>query len=82
MADRYELLTARESNGKSYFTRIGVMFPNKAGDGFNILLEALPIPGPDGCRIIAKEPKPRDDQPRQQARPAAAFDDDSDSIPF
>lgn len=68
---RYDLLTARESNGKTYFNKIGVMFPNKNGDGFNIMLEALPLPGPDGCRLIAKVPQDRTGDrpaPRQNTR--------------
>lgn len=57
--ERFDLLTVRENNGKTYFTKVGAMFPNKNGDGFSIVLEALPIPGPDGCRIVAKRPQPR-----------------------
>lgn len=84
--DRFDLLTPRENNGKTYFTKIGVMFANKAGDGFNIQLEALPLPGPDGCRIIAKRPQPRDGDQRQQtprsnSRGAQAPDLDDD-VPF
>jgi len=66
MASRYELMTARESNGKTYWTRLGVMFPMQGGkDGFSITLEALPIPqiGNDGkieCRMVAFPPKEQD----------------------
>lgn len=30
---------------KSYWTRIGAMFPHKDGQGFNLNLEALPVDG-------------------------------------
>jgi hypothetical protein len=55
MSDRYDLLVAREKDGRSYFTKIGVMFPNRSGDGFTCFFEALPLPGPDGCKVIAKK---------------------------
>jgi hypothetical protein len=75
VADRYDLLTAREKDGKSYFTKIGVMFPNRSGDGFTCFFEALPIPGPDGCKVIVKKAEPRQ-APQQQAREPATIDDD------
>jgi hypothetical protein len=72
VADRYDLLTAREKDGRSYFTKIGVMFPNRSGDGFTCFFEALPIPGPDGCKVIVKKAEPRQEQQRQ---PATVDDD-------
>tara|TARA_R100001015_G_C4565633_1_gene124643 strand:+ start:363 stop:608 length:246 start_codon:yes stop_codon:yes gene_type:complete len=45
MADYYELKTKRnDKNGKTYWTKVGVAFPQKNGTGFNIQLEALPLP--------------------------------------
>ena len=45
MADYYELKTKRnDKNGKVYWTKVGVAFPQKNGTGFNIQLEALPLP--------------------------------------
>ena len=45
MADYYELKTKRnDKNGKKYWTKVGVAFPQKNGTGFNIQLEALPLP--------------------------------------
>jgi hypothetical protein len=61
MSDRYDLLTAREKDGRSYFTKIGVMFPNRNGEGFTCFFEALPIPGPDGCKVIVKKAEPKPD---------------------
>lgn len=75
MADRYDLLTVREyeRNGekKTSFTKIGVMFPNRNGDGFTISLDALPIPTSDGCRILAKPPQERENSGQRREAPPA-----------
>ena len=46
MAERYyELRIPRVgADGKNYSTKIGVMFPWKNKDGFNLIFEALPTP--------------------------------------
>ena len=84
MADRYDILTARESNGKTYFTKLGVMFQNKKGDGFNIMLDAINAPVEGQFRLIAKVPQPRDgvQQARQSFPDAQQVDDLDDDIPF
>jgi hypothetical protein len=62
MADRYDLKVARQGkDGKTYWTKIGVMFPMRERDGFNITLEAIPLQtmndqGQLECRITAWEP--------------------------
>jgi len=59
MATHYRLVTARQGrDGKTYWTKIGVMFPMKDRDGFNISLEALPLmsqndQGEMECRVVA-----------------------------
>ena len=41
-----------------FWLAIGAAFPHQSGDGFNIVLQALPIPGPDGqCKIVLRPPK-------------------------
>lgn len=86
MTERYDILTVRESNGKSYFTKLGAMFVNKAGDGFNILLDGVPASTDGQYRLIAKRPQERTDAPRQTAGNggprASARDELSDDIPF
>lgn len=83
MAERYDLLTARESNGKTYFTKLGAMFPNKAGDGFNILLDGVPASVDGQYRLIAKQPQERQDAPpRQQNRQQGGQWDDNGEVPF
>lgn len=77
----YDVLTAREYTDKSggkktTFTKIGVAFDNKNGDGFTINLNALPLADKDGeVRLICKTSKPRDQNPKSD------LGDDSD-IPF
>jgi len=62
MADRYDLKVARtDRTGKTWWTKIGVMFPMRERDGFSLTLEALPIQtlADDGrleCRITAWGP--------------------------
>lgn len=64
MAERLDALTVRESNGKSYFTKIGVAFPSRNGPGWSVLLDAMPAPSEGQFKILLMEPKPRDDAPR------------------
>ncbi len=73
--ERLEALSVRESNGKSYFTRIGVAFPAKEGAGFTVLLDAMPASADGQYKILLREPLPPRDQAQQ--RPTAHnYDDD------
>jgi hypothetical protein len=47
----------RHKNDKGYWTRIGAMFPHKDGEGFNLVLDALPLDG----RVIIRLPQPDDE---------------------
>lgn len=90
MADRYDLVTPRNaSNGKTYFTKIGVMWPMKGKDGFSITLEALPLPsmndkGEIETRILAMEPYKKDgeQQQNQGGAPGGGSSNLDDEIPF
>jgi hypothetical protein len=64
MADRLDALTVRESNGKSYWTKIGAAFPNRNGPGYIVRLDAMPASVDGQFSIHLREPKPRDDQSR------------------
>jgi hypothetical protein len=96
MADRYDLKVARQGkDGKTYWTKIGVMFPMRERDGFNITLEAIPLQtmndqGQLECRITAWEPY-KDDQSAQynaggqnasSSQPQAPTNDPDGDIPF
>jgi hypothetical protein len=81
-----------DKSGKTWWTKIGVMFPMKERDGFNITLEALPLQtmneqGQMECRITAWEPY-KDDMNSSASRPIEPSPDvsapkrDDPDIPF
>jgi hypothetical protein len=79
MTERLDAVCVRESNGKSYFTRIGVAFPSRNGNGYSVLLDAMPAPTEGQFKILLMEPKARDDSaPRQQTRAPVTADIDED----
>ena len=43
---------------KADWTRVGVAWAHSDGEGFDVLLEALPING----RVVVRKPKPKADQ--------------------
>ena len=47
---------------KSYFTRVGVAFAHKDGEGHTIELDAMPVDG----RIVLRTPKERLEEARTQ----------------
>ena len=82
MSERLDALSVRESNGKSYFTRIGVAFPNKSGDGYSVLLDAMPAPTEGQFKILLRVPLPKDGA-KAPARSQGGFgsDVDDDYVP-
>ena len=85
MTDRYDAVISRKSeDGKTRYTKIGAAFPAKNGDGFNIVLDALPMPNAEGQAWISLfVPKPKEDHGQQQApAPSPASNDMDDEIPF
>ncbi len=58
MADRYRLAVPRKGkDGKTWWTKVGVMWPMKGKDGFSITMDALPLmtmndSGELECRIV------------------------------
>jgi hypothetical protein len=52
-----------------FWLAIGAAFPHQSGDGFNVVLQALPIPNGDGqCKIVLRPPKGDDNEPQPQER--------------
>jgi hypothetical protein len=52
-----------------YWLPIGAAFPHHSGDGYNLILQALPIPDGDGvCKIVLRPPKEDDNDRRPQER--------------
>lgn len=74
MTERLDALTVRESNGKSYWTRIGVAFPAKQGAGWSIMLDAMPASTDGQYKIMLREPLPKDGE-RSQRRQSVDLDD-------
>ena len=74
MSERYDVLTVREGKdgGKSWFTKIGAMFPAKNGGGYMIQLDALPIDG----KLIVRLPLPPRGSNDGGRTPAPFVDDD------
>ena len=51
-----------------FWLPIGAAFAHQNGEGFNVILQALPIPNGDGqCKIVLRPPK-GDDDPQPQER--------------
>lgn len=77
MANRLDALTVRETNGQSYWTRIGVAFANREGAGYMVKLDAMPASN-DGQYIIhLREPREKDSQGgggQRQRRPERGDD--------
>jgi hypothetical protein len=48
-----------------FWLPIGAAFAHQNGDGFNVVLQALPIPDGDGqCKIVLRPPKDEKDPSR------------------
>ena len=71
MAERLDALIVRESNGKSYFTKIGAAFPNKDGKGWTVLCDAIGAPTDGQYKIMLREPLPKDDRERSARNDAS-----------
>ncbi|MCK1479296.1 hypothetical protein IVB27_32300 [Bradyrhizobium sp. 197] len=69
---RYDAVISRkDKDGKVRYTKIGAAFPAKDGkDGFNIVLDALPMPNAEGQAWISLYvPKPKEDADQHDQRP-------------
>ncbi len=47
-------------DGKSFFNRVGSAFPHKDGEGFNVILDAVPVDG----NVTLRTPKERVEEMR------------------
>ena len=70
----YRAFTVIKREGEEdFWLRIGPAFPHHSGDGYNVILQALPIPDGDGtCKIVLRPPKDdknaEDERTRQAVR--------------
>lgn len=75
---------------KNWWTKIGRAFPDKSGEGFTVVLDALPLPGVGGsCRLFLKPhkdqaelAKDRPHAPGEGGVVAAQQGGGADDIPF
>ena len=51
-----------------YWLNIGLAFPHKDGNGFNIVLQALPLDGKIVCREITEDDRSEPEQSRDRSR--------------
>ena len=67
----YRAYTVVKREGQDdFWLAIGAAFQHQDGDGFNVVLQALPIPNGDGqCKIVLRPPKAddTDQQPQERA---------------
>jgi len=92
MTTRYDAVIVRtDKDGKKRYTKIGAMFPSRNGDGFNCVLDALPMPNAEGQAWISFfVPKDKEDArsiseratPRGPVSGSLPHSDIDDSIPF
>lgn len=86
MTSHYTINIAQERDGKTYWTRIGTMFPMKGKDGFSMTFNALPIPtikdGQIEVRAVAFPPKEDNREPQRTDRTGNRRDDLDSDIPF
>jgi hypothetical protein len=61
MKTHLEAFAFREDKRRTYWTRIGAAFPNKNGEGFSILLDAMPASRDGRYTIVVRPPKAKDD---------------------
>ena len=84
--ERLDALAVRESNGKSYFTKIGAAFPNKDGKGYSVVLDCMPAPVDGQFKVMLRAPLPKDgDRParKQSSQSGGGWGDAlDDEVPF
>jgi hypothetical protein len=66
----YRAYTVVKREGQDdFWLAIGAAFQHQDGDGFNVVLQALPIPNGDGqCKIVLRPPKADDTDQQPQER--------------
>ncbi len=55
-----------------FWQALGAAFPHQDGKGYNVVLQALPIPDRDGqCKIVLRPPKNDEDDQRPEEHAAS-----------
>jgi hypothetical protein len=68
----YRAFTVIKRDGQDdFWLPIGAAFAHEKGDGFNVILQALPIPSGDGqCKIVLRPPKDDKDEGDERTKQA------------
>ena len=101
MAQRLDALlarkyTTRDGDEKTAFTKVGAAFPTRTGDGYSVVLDAMPAPDRESgqYRILLMPPMDRDtnrddtrprpdrDDPRTGGGAPRGYGDIDDDVPF
>jgi hypothetical protein len=74
----YRAFTVVKREGQDdFWLPIGAAFPHQNGDGFNVVLQALPLPDSDGvCKVVLRPPK--DDKTEGDERTKQAVRQEND----
>lgn len=66
MTERMDVCAPRKRGEKTYWIRVGSAFPAKQGKGWNIVLDALPLPDAEGrCALSLFEPRDKEKPARE-----------------
>jgi hypothetical protein len=66
-APTHRVYTVIKRDGQDdYWLNIGLVFPHKDGNGFNVVLQALPLDGKIVCREITNEESEEGSQARSR----------------
>jgi hypothetical protein len=52
----YNVYVVEGEGDASYWTKVGVAFPHEDGDGFNVILNVVPLNG----RLVIRKPKDKE----------------------
>ena len=62
----------KDAEGKpreDFWLNVGVAFPHEDGEGFNLLLQALPLDGKIVLRTYAEQDEETEEQPKGKGKP-------------
>lgn len=84
MSERLDALIGRKSKDgqKTFWTKIGVAWPNKQGGGYTVVLDAMPAPEEGQFRISLFVPREDDARSKGGGKRADPNEPLDDTVPF
>ena len=69
----YRAYTVVKREGQDdFWIALGAAFMHQDGEGFNVILQALPLPNADGtCKIVLRPPKDEKEEQPQRTAPSS-----------